>query len=72
MIYIILYVYIMNNLPNIIFIADNNHFRIWPGKTYYDLLTYVKNNNNRATAGRPCNGNAIRRSLSSLRARVCA
>lgn len=46
MIYIILYVYIMNNLPNIIFIADNNHFRIWPGKTYYDLLTYVKNNNN--------------------------
>ena len=26
---------------NIIFIADNNHFRIWPGKTYYDLITYV-------------------------------
>ena len=29
---------------NVIFIADNNHYRIWPGKTYYDLITYVAQN----------------------------
>lgn len=28
--------------PNILFIADNNHYRIWPGKTYYDLLMWIK------------------------------
>jgi hypothetical protein len=27
----------------ILFIADNNHYRIWPGKTYYDLLIHIKN-----------------------------
>lgn len=26
---------------NILFIADNNHYRIWPGKTYYDLLMKI-------------------------------
>jgi hypothetical protein len=30
--------------PNIVFIADNNHFRIWPGKSYYDLLMYSRAN----------------------------
>lgn len=28
-------------MKNILFIADNNHYRLWPGKTYYDLITHV-------------------------------
>ena len=29
-------------MNRILFIADNNHYRLWPGKTYYDLITYMK------------------------------
>lgn len=29
-------------MNHILFIADNNHYRLWPGKTYYDLITYMK------------------------------
>jgi hypothetical protein len=35
---------------NIILIAENNHYRDWKGKTYYDILThYTKNSNNKVT-----------------------
>jgi hypothetical protein len=30
---------------NIVFVAEHNHYRDWAGKTYYDLLIYIANNN---------------------------
>lgn len=32
----------INNLQNVIFIAEFNHYKRWPGKSYYDLVTYVQ------------------------------
>ena len=29
---------------NLLFIAEANHYKNWPGKTYYDILTHYKHN----------------------------
>jgi len=32
-------------METIVFIACHNHFRDWAGKSYYDLITYIRENN---------------------------
>jgi len=32
-------------MKNIVFLSEHGHFRDWTGKSYYDLITYVKQNN---------------------------
>jgi hypothetical protein len=34
-------------MENIVFIANQDHYKNWIGKAYYDLITYVRNNNNK-------------------------